>query len=154
MSKPKAKRNKKYVPRREGDRKLKSMPWKVHTAMQPFDEFMSELENRGTVTVSAKGVPICVDALYQDVYPLCAAALGFIECFEIYERKRNVDLGLLPLKQLIKRVEYGSVVTEKELYPAKQTLENIRKVMYEMTVDEAIELCKDGQIKVKLEGLS
>lgn len=151
MAKSKPKRNKKYVPKYSKDLPLRTCPWKVDFLMSPIDDVLQELEHHGTVNVDSKGKPVFVDTSFGEVYPMVAAALGFIEMWEIYERRYEKQLDLAPLKNLIMRLHYGTVVTDTELQPAKAAVRRIKDALYTMTVEDVARLCKDAQIKFELE---
>lgn len=151
MAKSKPKRNKKYVPKYVKDLPLRTCPWKVDFLMSPIDDVLSELEHHGTINVDNKGKPVFIDKSFGEVYPMVAAALGFIEMWEIYERRYDKQLDLAPLKNLVMRLHYGAVVTDTELQPAKDVVTRIRKALYGMTIADVSRLCKDAQIKFELE---
>lgn len=151
MAKSKPKRNKKYVPKHAKDLPLRTCPWKVDFLMSPIDDVLQELEHHGTVNVDSKGKPVFVDTSFGEVYPMVAAALGFIEMWEIYERRYEQNLELAPLRNLVMRLHYGTVVTDTELQPAKDVVTRIKKALYGMTIDAVARLCKDAQIKFALE---
>lgn len=151
MAKSKPKRNKKYVPKYAKDLPLRTCPWKVDFLMSPIDDVLQELEHHGTVNVDSKGKPVFVDTSFGEVYPMVASALGFIEMWEIYERRYEKQLELAPLKNLIMRLHYGTVVTDTELQPAKAAVRRIKDALYTMTVEDVARLCKDAQIKFELE---
>ncbi len=119
--------------------------------MSPIDDVLQELEHHGTVNVDSKGKPVFVDTSFGEVYPMVAAALGFIEMWEIYEWRYEQNLDLAPLRNLVMRLHYGTVVTDTELQPAKAAVTRIKNALYRMTIDEVSRLCKDAQIKFALE---
>lgn len=151
MQKVKKKRTKKYKPRELGDVTMRALPWKVDLIMAPFTDLIHEIETKGTIDIDNKGTPVFLDKVYGEIYPVVDAAKGFIEMWEIFERRKNVSLSLTPLSQFISRLQYSSPITEIELKAAKLSIENIRKAIYSMSWKEAIELAHDASIKFEIE---
>ena len=145
------KRNKKYRPRELGDVSMRALPWKVSLILSPFTDLLHEIETKGTIDVDNRGTPMFIDTVFGEIYPIVEAARGFVEMWEIFERRKGVTLGLAPLSQFISRLEYGAPITAIELEAAKGSVGNVQKALYSMTWKEAMELAKDASIKVELE---
>lgn len=150
MPKSKKKRNKPYRPRPLDKSSLAADLTRVNFIMQPFDELIDGLENRGTVDM-IDNVIIFHDRFSDERYPLIPAAKGFLDVFDIWERRKGAECNMTPLHQLIARLEYGAPITELELASAKEALMRMRKVIRTMTIDEMYELTEDAEIKIMLE---
>lgn len=143
---------KRYSARPRSEPKMSAQPLKVAHIMQPFDEVIYELETRGTVSV-VNGEAAFIDMFYGDVYKMVPAALGFLQIFEIYERRYDANLEMGPLKQFISRLHYGTPITQIELDSAKAALDRIRKAIRSMTYSEMLDLVDAGLIKQNIERL-
>ena len=138
---------KKYRPRPDGDAKMRTRPDVVLTVFAPFDMLLDQIETKGTIDT------IRGNAVYQDMdgkwHCLLAAGDGFCEAFRM--KSHSYDYDVEPLQQLLNRIRYNSVITEKETKSARIALNQIRKAVLSMTVSEAQALVRGAQIKFELE---
>lgn len=140
------KRNRKYVPKRFSP-KLSSNPVLVSYIMAPIDDMISELETRGTLSVSEKGEAVFSDMLYGETYNLVPAARGFLDVFGVIEKRKGISIGLEPVRQLINRIHYLSPVTQRELDAAKAGVERMRAALRLLSVAEADDIVVTTLIK-------
>lgn len=154
MSKNKKDRSgKKYVPRGRDTLKLKFEPWRLKLVFDPLTAILDQLEQEHTLTVSASGAAMFKDATDGDWYDSAAALRGVIEAYEIFERRRSIDVQLEPLRVLATKIEQGQEIDNYDTTAARSSVHRIHVVSMEMTIGEARELINDFNIREALSEL-
>lgn len=143
-------RNKAYRPRDPGCVKLKTVPWIIDSVFAPLYEIIDQLEKDGTIFITQTGIPVFFNRKDGKFYETVPAISGFIEGFEIHERRTHRDLGMDPLRHLIKRIEYGIPITDIETRAVRIALDRIRNETMGMTWNYADEMLRDFRIKEEL----
>lgn len=150
MSKPKKKRNKKYVPKPASKWTLSARLIKANYILQPLESLIEEMEKAGTVD-TINGKVVVFDRFLNEYYELAPAARGFIDVFDIINRRHGTNLDLTPISQLIARLEYGAPVTAKETESAKASLAQIRTAIRSLPAGALVNAIKDADLKIALE---
>lgn len=143
-------RNKAYRPRDPGCVKLKTVPWIIDSVFAPLYEIIDQLEKDGTIFITQTGIPVFLNIKDGKFYETVPAISGFIEGYEIHERRTNRDLDMTPLKHLVKRIEYGAPITELETKAARSALNRLRTETMGMTWNYADAMLRDFKIKEEL----
>lgn len=149
MSKPKKKRNKRYVPRPIGLTRVDRLCI-TQRIMQPMDSLIENMERYGTVDTIRNRV-VVHDPEKQEWYELLPAARGFLDVFEIWARRYNAVLETTGIRQLVSRLEYSAPVTQLELDAAKRDLNQIRTILQRADLHTLTEAIRDADIKIAIE---
>lgn len=149
-SKPRHKRKNKCT----GNPRMATQPWRSQSVFTPLERILDQLEQEGTVDVSAAhkmaGMPI-----YKETdgkwYSTVHAMQGVIEFFEIHASRKGLFLPLQPLILLAKKLEVDMPIFPKDTQDVRAALVILRRTANRMTADEAHELVNDIRISVEMD---
>jgi hypothetical protein len=151
----KAKRNKKYRPRSEGQRLLKTQPWKIAAVFNPLEAILNQLEQQGTIDVETyTGRPIFKDHNDGHWYESPVAIMGVVDAYAIHEQRRGIDLDMAPLRQLAKKLDVGMPIFPSDTASCRECLKRMKAETMTMTADYARGLIVDFQIKEELQKIA
>lgn len=152
MRKIKPKRNKPYCPKWNGDgRKLRCMPWKVASVFGPMEDILDQLEIEGTIDVIDSGTAVFRD--YQDggLFDTVAAFGGVIDAYAIHEIRSGCALDLAPLRQFVKKIQYGMPIFDADTRAVRACLARMKAATVQMTEAYADQLYRDYVTKNEIE---
>ena len=148
----KPRRTKTYQPKWNGDgRKLRTMPWKVASVFGPMEAIIDQLENDGTIDVVDSGAAVFRDIEDGGLYDTCAAFGGVIDAYAIHEIRSGQKLELSPLRQLVRKLQYGTPIFESDTRDVRACLARMKAATVQMTEAYADQLYRDYVIKNEME---
>jgi hypothetical protein len=153
MAKQKKDRSgKRYVKRDPLDVKLKYEPWRLIGVFAAPLAIVDQLEHDHTIMVE-NDIPVFRDIDDGKLYETLPALAGFIELFELYEVQYKQQLPLESLRILYKRVaDPEAPISIDETRAVRETIEAIRRAMFELTRRQADQLVDDYRLKEALNG--
>ncbi len=153
MSRQNKRRNKPYRARDPGCVKLKTLPWLIDSVFSPLYSIIDQLEGDGTIYVTNDDVPVFLNRKDGRFYETASAVTGFIEGYEIHERRTGRSLGMDPLRHLVALIKNGKMITPADTKKAREALDRIRAETMGMTWNYADEMLRDFRIKEELSGI-
>ncbi|EEO27696.2 hypothetical protein [Oxalobacter paraformigenes] len=153
MSRQNKRRNKTYRPRDPGCVKLKTLPWVIDSVFSPLYSIIDQLEEDGTIYVANDDVPLFLNRKDGRFYETVSAVTGFIEGYEIHERRTGRNLHMDPLRHLVALIKNGEMITPSDTRHAREALDRIRTETMGMTWNYADEMLRDFRIKEELSGI-
>lgn len=134
-----------------GGVKLRTEPWKVEAVFRPLINILDALDNDGTVTCTAAGVPIFQDTNDGCWYEMAPAIEGVIAAYEVHGKRQHRDMPLAPLQLLCRKLAYSMPIEQKDVDAARAALVVLRVETNEMTAAYAADLVRITQIRVEMD---
>lgn len=151
MKKPRCKM---YRPRPQGQRLLKTQPWKIAAVFNPLEAILDQLETDGTIDVTVSGKPIFKDTGDGTWYETPIAIMGVVDAYKMHQDRVGIDLGLDPLRQLANKLEYDMPIFQADTQACRACLKRMKAITLNMTADYARQMIVDFQIKEEFEKLA
>lgn len=150
MGKPKKKRDKRYVPKPISKWTLSHRLCKANFILQPLERLIEGLEVEGTVD-TINGKVVVFDRFRNEWYEVAPAIRGFLDVFDIINRRHGAGIDISLIGQLAARLEYGAPITPKETERAKLGLAQIRTVIRSLPAEALVNAINDADLKIALE---
>jgi len=148
MNKP---RNKKHRPRNPNDALMKTQPWRMRSVFQPVIAILDQLENDGTMDISADGQPIFKDVIDGCYYDTCVALDGISECFELLSERKNIPIDTGPLRRISNKIRYHMPVFIEDTKACRACLDVLHSHCLHLRISEAVDLIQTIRVREELE---
>jgi len=144
---------KKYVPKWNAGKTLRTEPWKVAAVFGPVESILDRLERDGEISIDPDDRPLFNDQIDGNHYALAPSMRGLTDAFDLHRERQGKPLVSSGLLGLVSRLESGDDIDQADIDAARKSVAAMRADALEMSGEYAAGLVKTCQIKFEMEAL-
>ncbi|MEN7527003.1 hypothetical protein [Cupriavidus sp. DL-D2] len=130
---------------------LRTQPWRVAAVFGPLEAVIAQIEQTGTVTANAQGMPIFKDGNDGCWYATVPAIEGIVDAYHTHQVRCGRTMPLDRLRQFARKLEYSSPLTLADCEAVREDIAVLRRETMSMRIDYASSLVTTTQIKIELQ---